>query len=94
MREFLTLIILGVGLLGANTVMTQTMDAAGTEVLAMLRKDQPWHVVNQSLFDSLGWDVPDGGQAVKTLAGKATGAAFDPQALAGLPVDKTGYTAA
>ncbi len=94
MREFLKVILLGLGLVGTNTVMAQTMEAAGTEVLEMLGTDQPWHVVNQSLFDRLGWDVPDRGQAVRTLAGKAAGAAFDPQALAGLPAEQTGYTAA
>jgi hypothetical protein len=94
MRKILTTILYCLGVISSGNSVAQMPDDAGAEILEMLRTEQPWHVVNQSLFDRLGWNVPDGGQAVRTLAEQAPGAAFDPQALAGLPADQTGYTSA
>ncbi|MBI3940683.1 MAG: hypothetical protein HY315_07590 [Acidobacteria bacterium] len=63
------------------------------ELLELLRKDQPYTMVPASLFDRLGWDLPDGGNAVKKLAQAASGGAFDPKELESLPQEKIGYRA-
>jgi hypothetical protein len=61
------------------------------DVLALLDKKQPYTLVPASVFDGLGWDLPDGGAAVKKLAESAPGSAFDPRALEPLPAAALGY---
>jgi hypothetical protein len=62
-------------------------------VVDMLRQELPYHRVSPDLFEQLGWDLPDGGAAVKALADAAPGGAFDPRALENLPAASVGYRA-
>lgn len=62
-------------------------------VRQMLRDDRPFHAVGAPLFERLGWDLPDGGASVKTLADAAPGGAFDPRALEAVAVERLGYRA-
>lgn len=66
---------------------------AGEEVVQMLREERPFHAVPPALFEKLGWDLPDGGAAVKKLADAAPGGAFDPRALEKIPDARLGYRA-
>ena len=61
------------------------------ELLQLIRRDQPYTMVPASLFERLGWDLPDGGATVKKLAQAAPGGAFDPKDLEKLPPQTIGY---
>jgi hypothetical protein len=63
------------------------------EVLALLDKKQPYTLVPASVFDGLGWDLPDSGASVKKLADSAPGSAFDPRDLEALSPASLGYRA-
>lgn len=67
--------------------------AAEEQILGMLRQPQPYTTVPAGLFGRLGWDLPDGGAAVKALADAAPGSAFDPRNLERLPAAALGYKA-
>ena len=67
--------------------------SAEDRVLQILASDAPYHLLAEEQFAQLGWDLPDGGQAVKQLADAAPGGAFDPRALESIAVDKLGYSA-
>lgn len=70
--------------------------AAGTpedELLTLLEKKQPYTLVPATLFDRLGWDLPDKGESVKKLAASAVGGAFAPRDLEALPSASLGYRA-
>ena len=62
-------------------------------VVAMLTESKPYHVVSAELFEQLGWNLPDGGNTVKSLADATPGGALDPRLLEVLPADKLGYRA-
>lgn len=62
-------------------------------VVTMLTEPKPYHVVSAELFEQLGWDLPDGGNTVKSLADATPGGALDPRQLEALPADKLGYRA-
>jgi hypothetical protein len=71
---------------------TLTTFDAESDVLEQLRKPLPFTQVSADVFNRLGWDLPDGGSAVKALADRAPGGAFDPRELATLP-PSIGYRA-
>jgi Alpha/beta hydrolase family len=79
--------------LGSPIAGRAALDTSEDPVLALLQTDQPYHRVPSELFDQLGWNLPDGGEAVTALANAAPGGAFDPRKLEALPADKLGYRA-
>lgn len=79
-------------LLAILSISLSAQSTTEQEVIQMLESPQPYHAVTESDFLQLGWDLPDGGQAVKALADAAPGIAFDPRELEKLPSDKLGYT--
>ncbi|MGH8168118.1 MAG: hypothetical protein ACREQ1_12825, partial [Woeseiaceae bacterium] len=62
-------------------------------IVQMLDEARPFHVVTKSLFDELGWDLPDDGRTVQALADAAPGGAFDPRGLETIAKQQLGYTA-
>ena len=84
---------IAVAALALTALTTLASDAAEAEVLRLLRENRPFHTIPQDLFEQLGWDLPDGGAEVKSLADSAAGGAFDPRRLETLPADKLGYRA-
>ena len=69
----------------------QTADPQG-QVLDLLRKPAEYTAVPATTFDRLGWELPDAGARVKSLADAAPGGAFDPRDLEKLPAE-IGYRA-
>lgn len=77
--------------------------AAGTLVLAaglasaqgtdLLSQDRPYAALAAPVFESLGWDLPDGGRTVKAIADAAPGGAFDPRQLSQASPAALGYRA-
>ena len=67
--------------------------ASEEDLLKLYQENRPYAIVSPALFDQLGWDLPDGGATVKTLADAAPGGAFDPRKLESLPAAKLGYRA-
>ncbi|MCZ6492309.1 MAG: hypothetical protein O7A06_17480 [Acidobacteria bacterium] len=88
---FHTMIVLAV--LAITALPIAASDAAEAEVLQLLREDRPFHSIPPDLFEQLGWDLPDDGAQVKSLADNAAGSAFDPRRLEALPADSLGYRA-
>ena len=84
---------IGFVVLTMGTRILAAQDAAQQQVVNMLKEDRPYHLVPPTLFEQLGWDLPDGGKLVKALADAATGGAFDPRKLESLPPDQLGYRA-
>ena len=68
-------------------------DIADQKVPELLSQDRDYVTLSPELFGSMGWDLPDGGSAVKGLADAAPGGAFDPKKLETLPADSLGYRA-
>ncbi len=62
-----------------------------TKVLQILDQPRKYSTVPEKLFNQLGWQLPDGGRHVKTIADAA--AAFDPKKIQDLPADQLGYQA-
>ncbi len=65
--------------------------SAEDQIRNLLQEDRPHHWIPGEIFDKLGWDLPDGGSQVKSLADEASGGAFDPRKLESLPADQLGY---
>lgn len=66
----------------------------GTIALAaLLAENRPYANLPGSIFDALGWDLPDGGRTVRAMAAAAPGGAFDPRRLEQLPSADLGYRA-
>lgn len=80
-------------LLLPNPAVTAQDNTARSEIVQMLQQPQPYHAVPSALFNRLGWELPDGGAAVKSLADAAPGGAFDPKALERLGGGRLGYSA-
>ena len=78
-------------LLGASSALAQS--SAEEQTLRLFREDRAFATVPAAVFDNLGWDLPDGGAAMKALADAAPGGAFDPRKLETLPAGKLGYRA-
>ncbi|MBI4482544.1 MAG: alpha/beta fold hydrolase [Acidobacteria bacterium] len=77
----------------APAAVAQVSGPGEEQVLGLLRQESPYTSIPKDLFDQLGWDLPDGGAHVKSLADAAPGGAFDPRKLEALPADKLGYRA-
>jgi hypothetical protein len=88
LRLSLTVMVVAAALTELTTATTPE-----EELLALIRKDQPYTLVPAPLFEKLGWDLPDGGSTVKGLAEGAPGGAFYPKDLESLPAAKLGYRA-
>ena len=52
---------------------------AAQNVLDLLSQDRDYAVLPGQTFETLGWDLPDGGRTVKAIADAAPGGAFDPK---------------
>jgi hypothetical protein len=66
---------------------------ADQKVPELLTQDRQYSVLPGDVFDSFGWDLPDGGQHVKALADAAPGGAFDPRQLEKIRPADLGYRA-
>jgi len=77
-------------LLGAITL---AADPADQKVPELLSQDRPYSVLPAEIFDTLGWELPDGGRHVKAIADAALGGAFDPRQLEGARPADLGYAA-
>ena len=84
----LIVVVLAAALAGFTAAATPEED-----LLELIRKDQPYTLVPATLFERLGWDLPDGGSTVKKLAEAAPGGAFYPKDLEKLSPAKLGYRA-
>ena len=91
-RNILRAAILGVVVV-VITPVARAQGNAEDEIIRSLAQEKPYHLVSPAVFGRLGWDLPDGGAAVKALADAAPGGAFDPRKLETLPADKLGYRA-
>ena len=66
---------------------------AESQVLDLLRRPDRYTVVPADLFERLGWQLPDAGAGVKTLADSVRLSAFDPRNLETFSPDALGYRA-
>ena len=82
-RVTLALMAMLLATLPLETVLAQT--SAEDEVVGLLAQEAPFHVVPPQLFETLGWDLPDGGASVKALADATPGGALDPRDLESIP---------
>lgn len=65
---------------------------SGSEkIISMLPEPAAFHSVSPALFETLGWDLPDGGLTAKKLADAAPGSALDPRELERVPAATLGY---
>jgi pimeloyl-ACP methyl ester carboxylesterase len=62
-------------------------------VSEQLSQDRAYATLPAAVFDTLGWDLPDGGRAVKAIADAAPGGAFDPRQLEKARPADLGYQA-
>ncbi len=66
----------------ARLVLAISLSAAlAPNVTELLSESRAYAVLPADTFDRLGWELPDGGRAVKALADAAPGGAFDPRQL-------------
>lgn len=95
MKTHLTLkIALAVAIAGLSaSVAAQSAADAENEVIELLRQDEPFVLLPPDSFEQLGWELPDGGAAVRALAEAAPRGAFEPEALEQLDPEEIGYTA-
>jgi pimeloyl-ACP methyl ester carboxylesterase len=66
---------------------------ADQKIPELLTQDREYSVLPGDVFDTFGWDLPDGGQHVKALADAAPGGAFDPRQLEKIRPADLGYRA-
>jgi hypothetical protein len=88
-RAGLTILALSTAVGGAALAVA----SAEADVLARLAKPRPYTLVPADVFRHLGWELPDGGAAVKAVADAAPGSAFDPRRLQELSPATVGYRA-
>jgi hypothetical protein len=67
---------------------------ADRKIAELLSQDRDHSVLAGDVFDTFGWELPDGGRHVKALADAAPGGAFDPRQLERLAPADLGYRAA
>ena len=72
---------------------TLEADLADQKIPELLSQDGAYSVLPGEIFDTLGWDLPDGGRTVKAIADAAPGGAFDPKRLEGARPADLGYQA-
>ncbi len=75
---------------GAFALTAALASAQGTDLLS---QDRPYATLAAPAFESLGWDLPDGGRTVKAIADAAPGGAFDPRKLGEASTAALGYRA-
>lgn len=63
------------------------------QVSGLLSQDHTYSALPAQIFDTLGWDLPDGGRTVEAIAQAAPGGAFDPRHLEKARAADLGYTA-
>jgi hypothetical protein len=86
--------VLAVAIAGLSiSVQAQPTSDAETEAINLLRQDEPFVLLPPDSFERLGWDLPDGGAAVRALGEAAPRGAFEPEALEQLDPEQIGYTA-
>src|SRR5712691_8385084 len=69
------------------------VDVTDQKISELLNQNRDYVKLPAELFGTIGWDLPDGGRAVKALADAAPGGAFDPKKLEALPPNNLGYRA-
>lgn len=84
MRRILLAYLLAASLLAA---------AADQKISELLDQNRDFSVLPAEAFNTMGWDLPDGGRAAKAIADAAPGGAFDPKKLEALSPDTIGYRA-
>jgi pimeloyl-ACP methyl ester carboxylesterase len=62
-------------------------------VTGLLSQDRAYAALPAQVFDTLGWDLPDGGRTVKAIADAAPGGAFDSRQLEQARAADLGYSA-
>jgi hypothetical protein len=65
----------------ALTVALAAGSSLASNVADLLSEPREYAVLPAAGFDALGWELPDGGRAVKAIADAAPGSAFDPKKL-------------
>lgn len=80
-------------LLIATDLDVDAANSAEKRIVTMLNKPAEFHRVSEATFRELGWELPDGGTTVKSLADAAPGGALDPRDLEKLPAATLGYRA-
>lgn len=85
--------MLAAGLAGMAAAVFAADTAAERALLALMRQDRPYTLVPPEVFEPLGWDLPDGGERVRSLARFAPGGAIDPAALERMDSARVGYGA-
>ncbi len=68
-------------------------NTADRRVPELLQQDREYSVLPSDVFETLGWDLPDGGRHVKALADAAPGGSFDPRQLESIRSADLGYRA-
>jgi pimeloyl-ACP methyl ester carboxylesterase len=63
------------------------------QVPDLLTQDRPYAALPAQVFETLGWELPDGGRTVKAIADAAPGGAFDPRQLEKARAADLGYAA-
>lgn len=66
---------------------------ANEKVADLLNQNREFATLPATAFNSMGWELPDGGSSVKALADAAPGGAFDPKKLESLSTERLGYKA-
>lgn len=82
-----------VAMLAAAATARADPSAAERQLRALIAADEPYTVVPPAVFDALGWDLPDDGERVRSLARFAPGGAIDPEALERIDPARIGYRA-
>ena len=72
---------------------TVQADVADRRIPELLSQDREYSALPGDVFDTLGWDLPDGGRHVKALADAAPGGSFDPRQLESIRSADLGYRA-
>ena len=63
------------------------------QVPDLLSQDRSYAALPAQTFETMGWDLPDGGRTVKAIADAAPGGAFDPRQLEKARPTELGYAA-
>ena len=95
MKKSLGVALVLAGLLMTGFAMAQT-ESLEKKIWTLLDNSKATYVsLAESDFRALGagFDLPDGGRAVTTLAAAAPGGAFDPRDVARIPASQLGYKA-
>jgi hypothetical protein len=67
------------------------VSAPEDELIRLYGQDAVFSSIPEAIFNEQGWDLPDGGASVKSVADAAPGGAFDPRKLEAISPSKLGY---